>query len=432
MPRTKSEAKNNRVINGLVLISEAFRKADIEEENVLEACYTIDFVHYFDQIKDWRNQDMVKYKLQNLLLMALLVILSRGINSFYGIATYVRLDKEKYEKYGLIEDGMCPSHDTFRRVFELLDSKAIFEQTIDRLYDFLSLLEKELLGQTTHKQIMVDGKEVRGSGRSLNSNNPKRNVQILNIYDNSLQTCIHSEAIDEKTNEIPVAQAYQKQMSLKNVVVTADALHCQTETAKVVAQKRGIYVLTVKENQPSLLQEIHTRIDKNPKKVITVIRGKRVFELYHLPKNYATDGFIGMKTFVRMKSSAHSKRKADMRCFISNSADEELILEAIENRWDIENGFHKEKDLFLGEDRFRSTYRNTVLNLAVLNNLALQLVKIYQAISSITFYEAKVYMQLHPIEGLQKIAAVVDNTEVIDQVRSELKKIKKLETVFSE
>lgn len=427
MSRTRTCAEtDNAIINSMLIISESFKAAHISEEDIYETMSTVQFIHYFEKLKDWRNPDRITYKLHNLLLMAFLVILSEGINSFYGIADHVDICREKYIRYGLIENNKAPSHDTFRRVFELLDAQELYSQTIQCFYDFLLELETAVRGNGTYKHLAVDGKEVRGSDRSENSQKPKSNVQILNIFDDGLQTCIHSEAIPEKTNEIPTAQDFLKGICLKKTVITADALHCQKKTADIIAKKMGIYVLTVKENQLLLLEEINARMD-NPKSAVTVIeRNQRAFEIYHLPRNYETDGFTGMKTFVRMSSQKHSSRKADIRCFISNSADESLILSAIEGRWCIENGFHKEKDNFLNEDRFRSAQKNTVLNLAIMNNLALQLVRIYQAISGLDLHKAKIYMRNYPMEGIQKILNVMDSQEIIGKVQKEMVKIKKL------
>lgn len=410
----------------MMVISESFKQAHITEDDLCETMTSVQFVHFFEKLKDWRNPDMITYKLHNLLLLAFLVILSEGINSFYGIADHIDVCREKYIKYGLIEDNRIPSHDTFRRVFELLDAQELYNQTIQCFYDFLLKLEGSIKGKDTYKHLAVDGKEVRGSGRSAGCRTPKRNIQILNIYDDSLQTCIHSEAIPEKTNEIPTAQDFLKGIHLKNVVITADALHCQKKTADTISKKRGIYVLTVKENQPLLLEEINRRMDNPKNETREVTRDKRTFEIYHLPKGYATDGFTGMKTFVRMASKKHSSKKADIRCFISNSADDDLILSAIEARWCIENGFHREKDNFLNEDRFKSSQRNTVLNLAIMNNLALQLVRIYQAISGLELRKAKIYMRNYPIEGIQKILNAMNSEEIISRVQKEMARIKKL------
>lgn len=427
MSRTKAGTETgNTIINSMMVISESFKAADISDEDIGETINTVQFIHYFEKLKDWRNPDRITYKLSNLLLMAFLVILSDGINSFFGIADQIDICREKYIRYGLIEDNRIPSHDTFRRVFELLDAQELYNQTIQSFYDFLVKLEETILDSTTYRHLAIDGKEVRGSGRSDNSRNPKRNTGILNIYDEGLQTCIHSEAISEKTNEIPTAQDFLRGIYLKHAVITADALHCQKKTADIISKKGGIYVLTVKDNQPLLLKEINDRMN-NPRNTVKVVnRDKRDFEIYHLPKGYATDGFTGMKTFVRMTSRKHSARNPEVRCFISNSADEDLVLSAVESRWCIENGFHKEKDTFLNEDRFRSSQKNAVLNLAVMNNLALQLVRIYQAVSGLNLHKAKIYMRHYPLEGVQKILTIMDSDQVIGKVQKEMVKIKKL------
>ena len=70
---------------------------------------------------------------------------------------------------------------------------------------------------------------------------------------------------------------------------------------------------------------------------------KRNFRFISLPSNYDDCGFTGMKTFVEMVS--HTRKKAITMYFISNTKDTELIAEAIERRWEIENNFHKEKIL---------------------------------------------------------------------------------------
>ena len=76
-----------------------------------------------------------------------------------------------------------------------------------------------------------------------------------------------------------------------------------------------------------------------------------------------------MKTFVEMVS--HTRKKAITMYFISNTKDTELIAEAIERRWEIENNFHKEKDIYLNEDDIHFTNKTSINNIVILNNLAL-------------------------------------------------------------
>jgi predicted transposase YbfD/YdcC len=158
----------------------------------------------------------------------------------------------------------------------------------------------------------VDGKEARGSGRSEDTKNPQRNINVLNVYSNSDCLCIHSKPVETKTNEIPVAQEILRMMELKKTVITFDALHTQRETCNIIASKKGIYVAPVKDNQSGLREEIlekFKKYEKTPKKKITTLdTEKRNFRFISLPSNYDDCGFTGMKTFVEMVS--HTRKKS--------------------------------------------------------------------------------------------------------------------------
>ena len=149
-------------------------------------------------------------------------------------------------------------------------------------------------------------------------------------------------------------QDFLRGLNLKNVILTADALHCQRETADIIAKKKGTYVFPVKDNQKLLREEIIARLGKPSAKIHEIEMGKRRCEVLLLPKGYACDGFTGMKMFVKMESGVHSEKKPTTMYFITNGKDANVLCQAIANRWDIENGLHKEKDTFLNEDRFRS------------------------------------------------------------------------------
>lgn len=64
------------------------------------------------------------------------------------------------------------------------------------------------------------------------------------------------ETIYEKTNEIPVFQEMLTYFDVESKIVTADAIHCQRETCRRVVRKRGDYLFGLKENQPSLLEDV--------------------------------------------------------------------------------------------------------------------------------------------------------------------------------
>jgi predicted transposase YbfD/YdcC len=407
------------ILGSMAVFTEAFRQIDISEDELLTIASRIDFVHLFEGVSDFRMQGKVTYRLADILFLVFWVKLSKRTNCFMEIAVHIKINRRLYEKYGLIKDGQCPSHDTIRRVMMALDADALYEETVNRFYEFLLSLEDEIRESGTYRHLAMDGKSVNGSGRSNDTKNPRANQHVFNVYDCGLSTCIHSEPIDKKTNEIPVGQHILEKMELKKTVVTADAMHCQKKTASIIHSKRGVYVLTVKDNQPLLLEEICARFEKTPEKIHRHEREKRIIEILLLPKGYATGGFCGMKAFVRMASSA-GKGTCE-RCFITNTVNEELVCEAIEGRWMIENDLHKEKDTFLYEDRIRFTDKNAVHNMAVMNNLAIQLVRIYQAVAEPDLYMAKHTVYDLPVESIQRILAVMNSAEIIRMVKSELR-----------
>jgi len=326
----------------------------------------------------------------------------------------------------LIKDGQIPSHDTIRRTLMCIDPVEFEEITIGRIYEFLQDLRKCAQG-TMYCHQSVDGKEARGSGRSEDTKNPQRNINVLNVYSNSDRLCIHSKPVETKTNEIPVAQDILRMMDLKKTVITFDALHTQKVTCNIIASKKGIYVAPVKENQSGLREEILEKFKKyeqNPKKKITTLdTEKRNFRFISLPSNYDDCGFTGMKTFVEMVS--HTRKKAITMYFISNTKDSELIAEAIERRWEIENNFHKEKDTYLNEDDIHFTNKTSINNIVILNNLALALAKIYGSISTNEMRVAKKEFKAFPAECISKVQLIMKDTEIIKQVKSNLRKKKR-------
>lgn len=409
------------IMDSMAVFTEAFEQIHLMEEDLAYITSRVDFIHLFSDVKDFRVTGKTKYKLGNLLMLILLVKYTTRSTSFFEIALHIRAREKYFSELGLIEDHQCPSHDTLRRVMMCLDGNALQEQTIVRLYDFLRDLEKEIKGSARHRQLAMDGKEMCGSGRSEKTEHPLPNQQLFNIYDCGLATCIHCESIDSKTNEIPVGQAILEAMDLGKTVLTADALHCQRDTTKIIRSKRGHYVLAVKDNQKLLKQEAIDRMAKDEKKVRVIERDKRTFSILRLPKGYAVDGFTGMKAFVKMTSRI--RKETSEIFFISSTDDEDLICEAIESRWGIENDLHKEKDVYFDEDSIRYTNKNAVRNMAILNNLALQIIRIDQMISSCELRESKVKMLYYPIETITGILAVMNSSEMILKIKKAIRKV---------
>ena len=420
-----SRKNSNGVINTFMYITESFRHVDIDEDEVVRIMDNRFFIQLFESVPDFRQTRKCTYKLSHLLMMIFLTVLERGKVSFTVIEDVIEAKKRLYTQYGLIENDNCPSHDTIRRVLTLLNADGLYENTLNAFYFFLLCLERHVKGQGDYKHMAFDGKEIRGSGRRKDTRNPKRNTAMLNVYDTGCATVICCEPIDEKENEIPVSQDLFQWMEFRNTILTADALHCQKDTANLINRQHGSYLLTVKDNQPQLSAEIKARFE-NPKykgKIQRYELEDRTVEILELPKNYALrDDWAGLKSFVRMVSS--KGKNTCIRHYISNTSDSKLICDAVTLRWSCES-LHRIKDMDLFEDVLRSTDKNALQNLANLNNLAVQLFHLYKAISGKEFRKAKIYFQTNPIECLTTILGVMSSEEIVDAIVKDLKKQKR-------
>lgn len=419
-----SRKNSNGVLKTMAVISEKFKGLDINEDEILTIAKEHYFIHIFSDVPDPRIKKKCVYLLPNLLMMIFLAIIEAGKMSFTGMEDFIEARKKKFEEYGLIKDGKCPSHDTIRRILTILDSEALYQCTLDGFYNFLKSLENNLKKQGDYKHIGIDGKEMRGSGRTKETKNPKGNIAMLNIYDSGLMTAVFSEPIDTKESEIPIARGLLKNMDLNDTVATADALHCQKETVAMIDDKKGIYVFAAKDNQPTLVQDAKTQFSNPRRKIYSYERDNRTIEIINLPRHYSlSDDWQGLKSYARMVST---KRKDPCTMyFISNTQDHQLIIDGIENRWAIEDGYHKPKDVIFNEDVCRSTNKNALHNIAILNNLALQLFNIYQMISGKIFRKAKIYFQFNSVECLNTILGVMSSEEIVASLVKELKKEKK-------
>ena len=110
-----------------------------------------------------------------------------------------------------------PSHDTFCRVFGLINHLQLQERVVDALRNNLELIKRSLhidKSNDEYRHLCIDGKEENGTGRKYQSSRKSeiKNMQTLHVFDSSSQICLFSQEIDEKTNEINIMDLTQKKI----------------------------------------------------------------------------------------------------------------------------------------------------------------------------------------------------------------------------
>jgi hypothetical protein len=207
---------------------------------------------HFKALPEYRGrvESYPVWSLVTLMLLAMLCDAPRGQKDLAKLAR--RLTQHQRHALGIRPDPQggfpAPSQSTFSRLLAGLDAC--------RLNQILLQIQAQVRGQPPPDElIVVDGKEPRhGPGDA-----------ILSAVTVPSQFYLGSALVDTKTNEIPVARELFGQLDLTGRTVALDALHTQDQTARELIMEHGAhYLLTVKDNQPTLRQNIDQLVPAPP------------------------------------------------------------------------------------------------------------------------------------------------------------------------
>jgi len=355
------------------------------------------FLRMFREVDDIRIQTMIDYPLEEIILIAFLAVLGNASNW----AEMERFGKHKerwFKKFITLKNGI-PSHDTFRRVFSLIDTKQLQDVTIAFLLKNLHEIKRALnIKDDGYRQICVDGKEQRGTGRKYQCEDKVRNLQTLHVYDASNALCLYSQAINKKTNEIPVAQDILKEMNLKDCIVSFDALHMQKDTVAIIRDQKGHYIGGLKGNQSNLQEEAADYFKEEELlsfyrqkgdfyETIEKAHGhieKRTFYLVKAMKRKETKAWKGLKSFIcyvkEVQDLSGKGKKTEIRYYATSLEDVELCAQAIRGHWAVENNLHWHLDYSLNEDNNTTMDKTAFHNYSLINKMVLSLCKLAKPI----------------------------------------------------
>lgn len=145
---------------------------------------------------------------------------------------------------------VAPSDSTFHRVFKIVDVK-----------EFESIVSAWLLKQAPKviKRLAVDGKVLRSA------KNGDKPLAFLSAVTHQWRITLNSIPIEEKSNEIPAMKPLLKNLNIEGSLITADAMHCQQETARLITQEHGAnYLFGLKGNQSGVLERAEIKLSPHP------------------------------------------------------------------------------------------------------------------------------------------------------------------------
>ncbi|MGN1343247.1 MAG: transposase family protein, partial [Traorella sp.] len=153
--------KCNKIKGEFLFVDEFIKQLDINDE-----CITVDsitkFIHIFSEIEESSIKGKCTYRIEDLLIITLMAKLARLGDNSCQIAAYAKANKVKLTMLGLIKDNKIPSHDTFRRLFMMIEPESLRNIFIAKLEDYFERIYKFVEGKNNYKHLGVDGKEFRG------------------------------------------------------------------------------------------------------------------------------------------------------------------------------------------------------------------------------------------------------------------------------
>ncbi|MFT7721315.1 MAG: ISAs1 family transposase [Roseateles sp.] len=279
------------------------------------------------------------------------------------------------------------SHDTFSRVFALLDAKR-FEACF---IAWMSRLCPDLQSQAIH----IDGKSVRGSHDADGAM-----AHLVSAWDSASGVTLGQIRTADKRNEIKAIPQLLELLDVRGATVTIDAMGCQREVVARLMACGADYIIAVKNNPPNLAQAVEalfsheaeglrqgrllqdTTVDKGHGRIET---RRCLVSATHTLDPALTDAWPGLRSAVmvcaqREPTSGVHKGQAstEWRYYISSLSPEQLDAAGFNQRirahWSIENQCHWVLDVLFGEDDSRVRVDDGAENLAIVRRMALGLI----------------------------------------------------------
>ena len=339
-----------------------------------------DLQFHFTRVDDPRVTGRCKHLLPNIIAMAVAAMIG-GADDWETIADFANARSEFFGKVLGLEHG-TPSHDTFSRVFSLIDT-AQFEQCYRDWV--LSALTKQ-----GRRLLAIDGKSVRRSHDRSRGDPP---LHIVSAYASEAGLVLTQQKVEEKSNEINAIPVLLDRLDLRGCTVSIDAMGCQKSIAAKIVDRGGEYVFGLKGNQPRLAEQVEQQFQEwiasnfTGAPVDTFEQSEQHRGRRELRRVWSSNclGAIGeasnwpqLKSIVMIESirATAEGETVEQRYYISScESNAAELAHAIRRHWAIENSVHWVLDMTFNEDQSRVRERVAAENLCLLRKIAMNTVR---------------------------------------------------------
>jgi len=337
------------------------------------------FLAHFNGLPDPRQRGKVKYPLPEVLLLCLLAVLA-GADSFVEIALFGRQKLELLRRFRPFTDG-TPSHDHLGDIFASLDAEAF-------QHCFVAWVA-ELTGIPSGV-IAIDGKTSRRSYQRKGANNP---IHMVSAFAARQRLVLGQVKVADKSNEIVAIPKLLDMLSIEGAIVTLDAMGCQRNVASKILDKKADYILALKGNQGSLMEDVELFVseqkaagfkDTNISWDETVdgdhgrIETRETIVIHDVDWLQERHQWPGLKGIVIVESTRETNGKVEkeMRLYLTSL----LLLAAhlgpaVRSHWAVENSLHWVMDMTFRDDECRVRKQHAPANFVTLKHMAHNLIR---------------------------------------------------------
>jgi len=335
------------------------------------------FSHYFSGMKDPRRTSKGHhlYPLEEILFLCISAVIS-GMDDWTSITMFGRLKLSWLRQYLPYKRGI-PSHDVLGKVFAVLDPVQFSECFRDWVNSMAELTGGEV--------IAIDGKTICGSD---DKGSGKSALHVVSAYAAGNRLCLGQEAVAEKSNEITAIPSLLRLLTVKDCIITIDAMGCQKTIAATIIEKEADYILMVKDNQQELKEQVEKVFGLNPKTEAHMaldfghgrIEQRTCQAIDNLTFLDDKEDWPGLKSIAKVISERTDKRSGkkstETRYYISSlPARPKVIGNAVRSHWAIENNLHWTLDMVFKEDNSLKKKGNSPLNYNIIAKMALAIIE---------------------------------------------------------
>ena len=331
----------------------------------------------FEVLEDPRDVRGKKYKLIDILIMTIYGLLC-GLKDFVNIADFMKLKEDYFKELLGLENG-TPSHDCLSDLFASIVSEKFMQIFIE--------WTKEILEEKIGKKISIDGKAIKSATDKINNGNIP---YIVSAFIGEIGLSIGQVKVNDKSNEITAIPDLLDLLDIKDAIITIDAIGTQENIINKIVNKKGHYVLPVKDNQKELRKQIKSQFDSynnlygnneiKHKKTIEKNHGRieerEYFLCYNVSKIEDKEKWKTVKAIAYTKVTRTYNDESILTenyYIIDYHIGIEKLIETIRDHWNIECGLHWKLDVILDENHSRNRIKNSINNLSIMRKIVFNL-----------------------------------------------------------